>query len=54
MFDIFKEVSKYLNGGNVSVDGGRDGDWLEDKYGNGGGVYHEEKIGDIIICQQVS
>ena len=22
MFDIFKEVSKYLNGGNVSVDGG--------------------------------
>lgn len=42
MFDIFKEVNKYLNGGNVSVDGGREGDWLEDKYGNGGRIKDSE------------
>jgi len=42
MFDIFKEVSKYLNGGNVSVDGGREGDWLEDKYGTGGRIKDSE------------
>lgn len=42
MFGLFKEVSKYLNGGNVSVDGGREGDWLEDKYGTGGRIKDSE------------
>ena len=42
MFGLFKEVNKYLNGGNVSVDGGRDGDWLEDKFAGGGVVIYKE------------
>jgi hypothetical protein len=39
----FQYRSRYfVNGGNVSVDGGRDGDWLEDKYGTGGRIKDSE------------
>jgi len=36
MFGLFNMVEKYLSGGSVSVDGGKDGDWSEDKFNKGG------------------
>lgn len=55
----FQYRSRYfVNGGNVSVDGGRDGDWLEDKFANGGelkeGDYIWNAVGKKLIVDKVT
>jgi len=50
MFQIYNAVKKYVSGGSVSVDGGREGNWLEDiyeteiEYGKGGAIKAKEII----------